>query len=102
MFQHNKFNCVLFFYRKDSLDVFNTVQEMQRQRALMFPSVQQYHDIFRCLRDEISGEGRSRRATKVEIITEKDGNYISQCTTEDHDYWDLDEMDEDGYDCDYS
>ena len=98
-------NSYSLFCRKDTLDVFNTVQHMRSQRMLMVPKWSQYHDIFKCLRDEICGEGTQRYlnhsgTSNVEMITEREHGYISHCTTEDHDYWDLDDMD--GCDREYS
>ena len=80
---------------------------MRSQRMMMVNQVNQYHDIFKCLRDEICGEGNHRfinhsGTSNVEMITERDGYYISHCTTEDHDYWDLDDLNEDGRYTEYS
>ena len=74
---------------------------MRSQRFRMVYTRKNYHDIFKCLRDEICREYK-RTVSNVEIITEKDGHYVSHCTTEDDDYWDLDDVRDDEYDREYS
>ena len=40
----------------NSLDVFDTVSQMRRQRMKMVQKAQQYFYIFKCLKDEIKTE----------------------------------------------
>ena len=41
------------YFRKEELDVFNTVLKMREQRMKMVQKPEQYLYIFKCLRDEI-------------------------------------------------
>ena len=56
----------------------------------MVPSSQHYHDIFKCLRDEILQGGKRKISTK-ETIKEGDDGYAAYISTEAEGYYDLDE-----------
>ena len=59
--QTRKINAVkflIFIFRKQIIDVKSTVREMQKQRMGMIQTLEQYQDIFKCVRLEIaSGSG---------------------------------------------
>ena len=48
--------CWYPFFRKKSLDVYNTVLQMRKQRMKMVQKAPQYIYIFKCLKDEIKTE----------------------------------------------
>ena len=63
---------------------------MRTQRMRMVPSNKHYHDIFKCLNDEILRGGTRKNSTK-ETIKEGDDGYTSYISTEAEGYYDLDE-----------
>ena len=46
----------ILLFRKKSLDVYNTVLQMRKQRMKMVQKPQQYVYIFKCIKDEIKTE----------------------------------------------
>ena len=63
--------------------MFTTVTMMRTQRMRMVPSSKHYHDIFKCLRDEILEGGKRRISTKETIKEYDDGGYRAY-TSEDY------------------
>ena len=74
--------------------------KMRNQKVSIVHKMKHYHDIFKCLRDEICGEGNKRSASKVVTITETDGHYSRCSTTEEDTYFDLDDLKKGRYEYD--
>ena len=83
------FIVLLTLCRKVCLDVLRTVTMMRSQRMRMVPSSEHYHDIFKCLRDEIL-HGGLRKTISKKTIKEGDGFYTTEYSMEAEGYYDLD------------
>ena len=70
---------------------------MRNQKVSIVHEIKHYHDIFKCLRDEICGEANKRSASKVVTLTETDGHYSRSSTIEEDTYFDLDKLNKEGY-----
>ena len=77
---------------------------MRNQKVSIVYTMKHYHDIFKCLRDEICGEANKRSPSNVVTLTEKDGHYSRSSTIEGDTYIDLDKLNKEGhaYDRQYS